>query len=1434
MYYRPLQTLSRLLIPSITICIIVFGIHTHQPAGPPEPHKAQLQKFANMPLMFEPNQGQTDTNVQFVSRGLGYTIFLNGDGATLSLERPESRSVLQLQLAGARAEKRGVPSEVLSGRSNYFIGNDSSRWQTNIAHYGRVSFQDVLPGIDLTYYGREHQLEYDFDVRPGSDPKSIRMTLKGQRNLTIGNDGDLNIHFEDTAVQLHRPLAYQADGNDGTKHSVKAHYVLYGRDEVGFEVADYDRSRTLIIDPVVSYSTFLGGTSLDSGNGIAVDSSGAVYVTGETSSIDFPVTPGSYQGTNAGGSDVFVAKLGPTGALVYATYIGGELSERGNSIAVDANGNACVTGRTNSTAFPTVNYWQNQLLGDFDAFVTKLNSQGNALMFSTYLGGSGNDEGSGIAVDSSGFIYVTGGTSILSRDDFPTTFGAFQRLFGGGMNDGFVTKFDPTQSGTATLVYSTFLGGAAMDRGNSIAVDSSGNAYVTGRTASTDFPTANALQGTFGGGQYDAFVTELDSTASNIVFSTFLGGAGTDQAYGIALDSTNEVYLAGVTDSANFPTMNAYQIALAGSTDMFFAKLGAGGSSLVYSTYFGGSAADLGASIAIDGSGAAYVTGRTASSVNFPITPDAIQPAFGGGPNDAFIVKIDPSASGTASLIYSSYIGGTKDENVPSPGPAGNPAGGIAVDSSGNAYVTGNTSSPDFPTVNAYQPSYGGDPEDVFILKLAFPMTSGGNFSVGVNLDRQTVVPGGTANYTITAFPSGGFTGNIDLSISGVPPNSTANFNPPTITITDASAKTSTLRIMTDPATPEGSYPLSVVGTSGSLHPRVSPVLNVSTPTGTADLAITKTGSPNPVPVNTTLTYRINVLNNGPGTATGVTMTDSLPATLNNPQITTQRGSCSLGPPVSCSVGILGVGEGAAITITGQPSVVGQIQNTAQVTGDQTDPDPSNSSATVTNLVETPGTGSPAMLDPSLTVNPVITGLNEPTGMAFLGPNDFLVIEKSPRAGARDANVLRVMNGTATTILQLPVNSAVERGLLGIALHPNFPATPYIYLYWTCRGPEAGDHCDASAGAATDVSKVPLRGNRVDRYIWDGSTLTFDRNLIMLRSYQADEGQSLHGNHNGGKIVFGPDGKLYILIGDNGRRGNLQNVQIGTFSDGVHDDQFGGPDPDNNHLTGVILRLNDDGSTPSDNPFFAAGGNMGGEDGANIQKIFAYGVRNSFGLAFDPMSGNLWNEENGDDSFDEINIVPPGVNNGWIQIMGPVSRITDYKAIETSPAYFGLQQIRWSPERIAATPDAALASLFMLPGATYNDPRFSWKYAVAPSPNGFAGPALGPFAGDMFVGAARTFLEGGYLFYFKLTSDRSDLDLTQDPRLADRVADNNDKFDVTESESLLIGRDFGITTDIQTGPDGNLFVVSLSNSAGATASGGIYEISLSGTQPTKK
>jgi aldose sugar dehydrogenase len=450
----------------------------------------------------------------------------------------------------------------------------------------------------------------------------------------------------------------------------------------------------------------------------------------------------------------------------------------------------------------------------------------------------------------------------------------------------------------------------------------------------------------------------------------------------------------------------------------------------------------------------------------------------------------------------------------------------------------------------------------------------------------------------------------------------------------------------------------------------------------------------------------------------------------------------------------------------------------------------------------------PTVLDPNLEVRTVVSGLITPTSMAFLSANDILVLEKNT------GHVQRIKDGNLhSTVLDLAVNFASERGLLGIALHPDFPNDPGVYLFWT----------ESTTGDDSNVlSTTPLLGNRVDRFVWDGSALSFDQNLINLRALQDDDGQQ-RGNHNGGVLRFGPDGKLYIFVGDVGRRGQLQNLPCGPTTAGcpdgiVPDDQFGGPVPDDAHLTGVVLRLNDDGTAPTDNPFYDAGSAMGGEVGANIQKIFSYGHRNSFGMAFDPRSGDLWLQENGDDAFSELNRVLPGMNGGWVQIMGPVSRINQYKEIETSPQFFGLQQIRWSPENIADTPQEALERLFMLPNAHYSDPEFSWKYEVSPAGMGFVhGRALGPqFDGNLVMGGARDFLEGGHLFRLKLTGNRRKI-AVDDRRLEDRVADNLDKWDITESESLLFGKNFGVGTDIQTGPNGNLFVVSLSH-------GAIYEI----------
>jgi glucose/arabinose dehydrogenase len=471
----------------------------------------------------------------------------------------------------------------------------------------------------------------------------------------------------------------------------------------------------------------------------------------------------------------------------------------------------------------------------------------------------------------------------------------------------------------------------------------------------------------------------------------------------------------------------------------------------------------------------------------------------------------------------------------------------------------------------------------------------------------------------------------------------------------------------------------------------------------------------------------------------------------------------------------------------------------------------------------------PTVLDEKLDVRTVVSGLDQPTTMAFLGPNDILVLEKAT------GKVRRVFTGVIEEppVLDLAVNFGSERGLLGIALHPRFKENGFVYLYWT----------ESTTGEDTNVlADTPLLGNRVDRFVWDGSTLTFDQNIIRLRALQpAFEAEPTpeagRGNHDGGVIAFAPRGrdeddddddahhdraKLHIAIGDVGRRGWMQNLPCGPTATcpgpTVPDDQFGGPEPDNAHLTGVILRLNDDGTTPEDNPFFDVGAEMDGEVGANIQKIFAYGIRNTFGMAFDPVSGELWLEQNADNAFTELGRVEPGMNGGWVQIMGLAERIAEFKAIETTPPFLGLQQSRWSPTNIATTPQEGRLRLFMLPGAHYTNPELSWKFEVAPAGIGFmTGLGLGPeFEGDLFMGGARDFLVGGHLFRFKLTGNRRHIAVT-DPLLSDLVADNLAPFEITESESLLIGRDFGIGTDIETGPNGNLFVVSLSH-------GAIYEI----------
>jgi len=608
--------------------------------------------YTKLPMSFEVNYGQTDPQVKFMARGSGYTLFLTPEKAVLVLQQRGSQesmvaplnkrdmprakkvktAVLSMNLAGANPQSQMEGLEELPGKVNYFIGNDPAQWRTDIPTYAKIRYRNVYPGVDMVYYGNQGQIEYDFVVAPGADPAAISLDFQGIDQLEVDDRGDLVLHVSGEQIRFRKPTAYQE--NDNTRREVSISYVLKDSNRAGFNLENYDTARPLVIDPVLVYSTYLGGSGEDAGFWIAVDLSGNAYVTGITASLNFP-TKNPLQPTFGGGEvDIIVTKINACGSgLVYSTYLGGSGADFGIGIDVDSYGNAYVTGITDSLNFPTKNALQPVFGGGVsDAFVTKINACGSRLVYSTYLGGSGEDAAINIAVDLHDNAYVTGSTNSLN---FPTK-NALQPVFGGGEFDAFVTMLNACGS---RLVYSTYLGGSGQDEGVSIAVDSFTNAYVTGFTNSLNFPTQNPLQPSFGGGEFDAFVTKINAGGSLLIYSTYLGGSGEDDGFGIAVDSFGNAYITGFTNSLNFPTRNPLQPAFGGGPlDAFVTKIKACGSCLVYSTYLGGSALDEGISIAVDACGNAFVTG-VVNSLNFP-TKNPLQPVFGGGIVDAFVTKI--------------------------------------------------------------------------------------------------------------------------------------------------------------------------------------------------------------------------------------------------------------------------------------------------------------------------------------------------------------------------------------------------------------------------------------------------------------------------------------------------------------------------------------------------------------------------------------------------------------------------------------------------------------------------------------------------------------------------------------------------------------------------------------------------------------------------
>ena len=689
------------------------------------PEARVSEAYGKLPLHFEANRGQTHEDVRFLARGAGYSLFLTPTGAVLTLIKPESlarkraargssrprgpatRTVLRMTFADANPDPRVTGLEELPGKANYFIGNDPAKWRTDVPTYAKVHYQEVYPGIDLVYYGKQRQLEYDLVVRPGADPSAIALRLTGADKVEVDVQGDLVLHTAAGPIRQQKPFIYQEVG--GARKEIPGGYVLKGEQRVGFKIAAHDARRPLVIDPILSYSTYLGGGGADRSHAIAVDAAGNAYVTGGTFSPDFPTTAGAFQTSlGAGTFQAFVTKLNPSGsALVYSTYLGGNGGDESYGIAVDAAGNAYVTGRTFSPDFPTTaGAFQTTYGGEQDAFVTQLDAAGSALVYSTYLGGNRYDEGNSIAVDPAGNAYVGGLTQSF---DFPTTAGAFQTRAVGDTN-AFVAKLD---SAGCTLVYCTYLGGSGNTGGGGLAVDASGNVYVEGATDSIDFPTTTgAFQTTYGGGISDAFVAKLDLAGAALVYSTYLGGSGEDSTFGLAVDADGNAYVTGGTFSSDFPTtMGALQtIHGGGSDDAFVTKLDATGSVLVYSTYLGGSGGDTGLGITVDTAGNAFVTGNTDSS-DFPTTATAFQTTYGGGTADAFVTQLDAAGS---ALVYSTYLGGSGNEW----------GSAIALDTlpNPNAYVTGFTHSGDFPTTaDAFQASSARVSEfvpDAFVAKI--------------------------------------------------------------------------------------------------------------------------------------------------------------------------------------------------------------------------------------------------------------------------------------------------------------------------------------------------------------------------------------------------------------------------------------------------------------------------------------------------------------------------------------------------------------------------------------------------------------------------------------------------------------------------------------------------------------------------------------------
>ncbi|HEX8247163.1 MAG TPA: SBBP repeat-containing protein [Pyrinomonadaceae bacterium] len=730
--------------------------------------------LAKQPVEFEENRGQLERRVRYQARGTGYSLFLTADEAVYVLPMPqrgresrvESREfetedqspkskvqkafALRMKIVGANTESLYRGEEIREHRTNYFKGDNPENWQTEVPNYSRVVMQEVYKGVSMVWHGKEQgATQYDFVVEPNGDADQIALEFDGAERIELDAEGNLLIHTEAGTIKQTKPFTYQETG--GIKQEVESGFAIENAQTAGrnsqirFSVGEYDRSKPLTIDP---YSTYLGGNLDDAGYSIAIDATGNIYVTGSADSTTFPTTAGAFDTTQNGGNDVFVTKLNAAGsALIYSTFIGGSGHDVGFGIAVDSSGNAFLTGMAQSADYPTTaGAYDTIHNGNEDVFVTKLNAAGSGLIYSTFVGGSGSDYGRGIAFDSSGNAFLTGFTY---SSGFPTTVGAFDTGFNNG-DDVFAAKLNAAGS---SLIYSTFLGGQGFDEGNSIAVDSSGNAFLTGFTQdhTTDYPATAGAYDTTHNGFNDVFVTKLNAAGSALIYSTFIGGASNNETgRGIAVDSSGNAFLTGFTGSTNYPaTAGAYDITHNGQSDVFVTKLNPAGTALIYSTFIGGNDVDDGSSIVIDSSGNAFLTGSTYSTT-YPTTAGGFDTTH-NGQADVFVTKLNAAGS---ALTYSSFIGGSSSEF----------GYGIAFDTSGNAFVTGQTNSSNFPiTAGAYDTTHNGF-NDGFVSSLSLAPPTAASVAVG---GRVTVGANGLARARVTLTDINGETRSVLTSSFG-------------------------------------------------------------------------------------------------------------------------------------------------------------------------------------------------------------------------------------------------------------------------------------------------------------------------------------------------------------------------------------------------------------------------------------------------------------------------------------------------------------------------------------------------------------------------------------------------------------------------------------------------------------------------------------------